>query len=166
MAALSTMFGDFFFPGSVVFTNMIVPQGVISDESIVADAGISATKLEQQPAKHVVLSNHATGATAMRVPLHFVRGVEGTLVRFGVSASVAAASGGSATIDLKKNGTSILSATFNIDDGDAAYDLVEPAGYTDLTLSADDQLDVEVTAVAGTAPKGLAAWLWVQEKAQ
>ncbi len=162
----SVINGDFYFSGTCIFAGARFASGTMTDDSVVALANIAASKLEQQVFSSVNLSNHATLATAMRVPIHRVNGTTGTLIKFGVTCTVLAGGGGSATIDLKKNGTTILTGTFNIDSTATVYTLVEPAGFTSTSLVAGDQLDVEVTAVAGTAPKGLTAWMVSREKAQ
>lgn len=164
---MSTTFqGDVFVAGQFFAQYMSIPANAIGNSQVVAGAGIEATKLEQQVAKSVNFSNHATNVAVARLPLHRVYGVNGSIVSFGVTATVPAGAGGTATVDLKKNGVTVLSGTFQLNDTHAAYQLVTPAGFTSTALLQGDHLDAEITAVAGTVPKGVTAWLVVREKPQ
>ncbi len=165
--SLSQIFGDFYFPGSVTFASLVVPANAVTNTSIVAAAGLSASKLEHQYEKTLALSVHATSVAVIREGIHRVKGATATLIQFGVYASVAATSSGSATIDLLKNGTTILSATITLDAGTAAYTLKEPSGFTSTALVTTDCLEVNVSAVSGSVvAKGVCAYLVIREDAQ
>jgi hypothetical protein len=156
---------DCFVNGRLSARTFTAPDGSITDNAVQSLANISASKLEHQHEPPVVLSNHATAVVVQRVPVYKCRGVTAVVHRFAISASVPPTGGGSVTVDLLKNGVSILSAPVVLDDTVAAYvDVVAIITSSDLVQG--DQLDVSVTAVAATAPKGVAAWLMIRGKAQ
>lgn len=71
------------------------------------------------------------------------------------------------TVDLKKNGTSVLTSTVTIDHTVAAYTQVAASIATN-TYVAGDVFEVVVTATAGggTLPQGLFVALITREAAQ
>ena len=167
--ALSTHDGDLYVTGSLVANAMNLPASAIGDTQVQTAANLSASKLEHQHQETVVLCDHATAAAAKRVQMHRVYGATATLIKFGVVASAAAVGDSTITVTLKKNGTSILTASITLDSGTAAFVLKEPAGYTSTALVVGDVLEAEITAVSagtGTLPKGVACVVVVREKAQ
>jgi hypothetical protein len=157
--------GDLIVLGRLLAGSMTLATNSVYDATVVAAANIAASKLEHQYQPVIPISNHATGAAVMRLPAYNVRGATGTITRFAISASVPAAAAGSATVDLLKNGTSVLSAPIVLDDTVAAnVDVVATISTPGLVVG--DRLDVSVTAIAGTPPKGVGAWLQIREKAQ
>ena len=164
--ALSRVEGDLYVAGTLAAQSLIPSSASVSDDSIQAAAGIDATKLEHRHQLTLSLFKHTEDAATIRRALHRVYGATATLVKFGVLATVAAGSASSATVQLKKNGVSILSAAITLDSTVTAFDLKEPAGYTSTALVAGDVLEVEITAVSGsTLPKGVTAFLVISEDA-
>lgn len=162
----SQLDGDLYVAGALTARRFNPPAGSITDASVIAGADIAATKLEHQYSKQLSLTDHATVAAAVRRVLHYVRGTTGTIVEFGVLASVAAIGDSTVTIDLYKNGSSILTGTFQLDSGDAAGALVTGT-LSSAALVVTDRLEVVVTVSAGTGtlPKGLTTHLVVREDA-
>ena len=72
------------------------------------------------------------------------------------------------TIQVKKNGTNILSASLVIDNANAAFAFESAAGFTSTALVANDVLEVDITAAAGggTLGQGLFCELVTKEDAQ
>jgi hypothetical protein len=163
----SSIDGDVYIAGALTARRFNPPAGSITDASVLAGAGVAATKLEHQYAITLPLVNHATVVAAERRHLHYVSGTTGDVVAFGVLASVAAVGDSTATFDLYKNGSSILTGTFNLDSGDAAGALVTGT-VSSAGLVTTDRLEVVVTVSAGTGtlPKGVAAYLLLREDAQ
>lgn len=156
---------DIYMGGVLVVTGgFTLPDNAVSNAKVVAGAEIDAAKLMHQHQKEKVLSNHATSVVAQRVGIHKAVGV-GTIVDFRADVTVAAGAGGVATIDLLKNGVSVLSAPITINDTIATYTAVvaaiASAGYT-----YGDRFDVEVAGIVGTTAKGVVAYLTTREKAQ
>lgn len=157
---------DFYIGGSLfVSGGFALPDNAITDAKVVAGANVAAAKLEHQYEPTIKLSDHATSVAAQRVPAHKVRGATGSVEEFKVDCSVLATGGSSCTVDLLKNGVSILTAPITLDStatvNTAVFGAIASAG-----LVAGDRLDVVVAGVTGTTAKGVAAYPVVREKAQ
>ena len=157
--------GNHIFRGLVQFLNAKLNDGCIEDKHVSATADVSASKLEHQ---HRAIYSQESGTTAAadtRI-IHVVHGTTGTLkaIKFGcVTACLVDAV---ITIDLLKNGVSILDAAFEIDSGDIAYALV--AGVIDTeAVVITDVLEIEVTVAAGggTLGEGLFGYVDMYEDA-
>jgi hypothetical protein len=163
---LTILDGDVNVLGTLSPRTFTLPINSVTDTSVVAGAALSASKLQHQHQKVAVLCDHATNAAVKRVQIHKVYGTTGTILQFGVVASVAAGAATTITVDLKKNGSSILSATITLDNGTAAYALKQPAGFTSTSLVVTDILEADITAVSGAnLPKGVSCHLVLREDA-
>lgn len=163
---LSTHAGDLFVNGSLIANSITLPANAVNDNAVAAAANLAASKLEHQYEPCYSQLATADAATDRRV-IHIVYGATGSIVDFRVGAITAAGAASSATIDLKKNGSTVLSGTITLDNGTASLALEQPAGYTSTSLVTGDVLEVHITAVAGAnLAKGLFAQLVVREKAQ
>jgi len=93
------------------------------------------------------------GAHDANVVLHVGCGTAGTLKSF--SAGIISPSTGNSTIsvDLKKNGTTMLSAALSLTSTEIAYEL-KHAVLTVTTIAAEDVLTVVVTVSEGTGTLG------------
>lgn len=165
MATAQSRFeGDCFFNGNLSARTFTLPAGTVSDPNVQPAAGIQASKLQQQHEPLVALCNYATAAFVVRLPLHCVFGATAEIQEFRVGCAVAAAPGSSITIDLKKNGSSILLAPITLDSTLGAYALRQPTGFSSANLVAGDVLEVAVLTVAGaTPPQGVFAQVIVRE---
>ena len=164
--AFSTLDSDLYVNGSLTARSVVLPESSVTNASVQAAAGINASKLEHQHQPALVLSDHATDVAAVRKVIHRVKGATADIVDFRIGCTVAATSTGTATFQLKKNGSNILSAAITLDSGTAAFGTVAAAGYTSTELVAGDVLEVEVlTATGSTLPKGVFAALTVREDA-
>lgn len=167
--SLSTIDGDLLVLGTLTASSQSVPASAVGDTQVQAAANVAASKLEHQHEKTAVLCDHATSAAAKRQQLHRVYGATGTILQFGVAASVICTSDATVTVDLKKNGSTILSATISLDSGTAALILKQPSGFTSTALVVGDVLEAEITAVSagsGAVAKGVSCHLTLREKAQ
>lgn len=153
-----------------IYAKAVIPSVAgITDVGISATAAIQATKLQHQhqPCLPINADDLATAAVGKKV-IHVVYGTTGTIVAFRVGSVVAAIGAATVTIDLKRNGTTILTATYNLTSSNAAFALVAPAGFTSTSLVTGDVLEAHITAVAaggGTLPVGVFAQLIVREDA-
>lgn len=162
--AQSVVEGDLLVRGALVAQSLPIPANAVTDASIQAGAGVQYTKVQQQRSKVLALSDHTVDAAVTRKVIHRVRGATGTLLKFGVGATQAAGASSSATVDLKKNGSTVLTATITLDNTTSGYTLKEAAGFTSAALVTGDVLEVDVTAVSGAnKPKGLFAFLETKE---
>ncbi len=151
------------FRAMATFLDLRPNAGCISDVHVDAAAGIKATKLEHQHRANYAQESDTTAAAEDRV-VHVVHGTTGTLKAFKAGSVVANLTGATVSVDLHKNGASILTAAIVLDDADAAYDVV--AGVIDTAaVLQDDVLEVVVTVAAGggTLGKGVFAMLDLHE---
>lgn len=165
--ALTVIDSDVLVLGSLSPRTFTLPASAVANSNVAAAAGISASKLEHQYNKAAVLCDHATDAAAKRVQIHRVYGTTATILQFGVIVTVAATSTGAAVVNLRKNGSSILSATITVDSTVAVNTLKQPSGFTSTALAVGDVLEVSIDSVSGsTLPKGLSCHLVLREDAQ
>ena len=138
--------------GIIQFFQIILPGGCVGNNQIAAGAAIDAGKLTHQPRVGYSQESATTAAADTRVIA--IARAAGTLKGFSAGSVVANIGDSTFTVDLLKNGVSILTAPITIDSGDAAYALV--AGAIDTVgVVADDVLEVAVTVSAGTGTLGL-----------
>lgn len=140
--------GDVVVSGALVAGSMILPDSCVTSAKVQAGANLDGDKLEH---RHVVrYSQPNTAATAETKAVYVARTTG--IIREVVAGSIAAAVGDSTvTVDVKKNNTSVLSATIVLNNSNTAR-IIEAgavAGAQD-DLAAGDWLDVVVTVSAGT----------------
>lgn len=169
MASATTIIqGDVYVNGNLAGKTQTLPANSVGNAQVASLAGIAASKLQHQ--YDPVYRQESTAAAAVgRQVLHVVYGATAQILAFRVGAVAAATGNATATIDLKKNGASILTATITLDSTTAAYVLKTPAGFTSTALVAGDVLEAHVTAVnagTGVLAAGLFAQLLLAEDAQ
>lgn len=157
--------GDLHVAGSLSAQTLVPSAGCVTDASVLAATNVAASKLEQQ--KHVHFSQvHGSAATTERRVVYIVRGATATIqeARFGVT--VACIGAATITIDVYKNGSSILSSTVVLDNTNTAY-TEENATFSSTSLVADDVLELVITAAAGggTLGQGLYGQIVLRERA-
>ena len=126
-----------------VNTSINLPSGGITNTMVKASAGVNASKLEGW--EKAMYAQAGTAATETII-LAIIRGSTGTSVGVEVGNVTANAGASTVTVDVKKNGTSILSAviTLNAATGDAG---VETGTVTTTTLADGDVITAVITAV-------------------
>lgn len=164
--ALSTLQGSYYFPGSVIFASITLPGSSVVDGSVTAAANISASKLEHQYQK-TYRQSFSEDVVPDRAVIHRVYGASGSIVDFVAGAVTAAGAASTCTVDLLKNGVSVLTSVITLSSSHAAFELVSPVGYSNTSLSADDVLEVKIASVSGSnLPKGVFADVVIRERAQ
>jgi hypothetical protein len=146
--------------GSLVLTAQTVTpsDGSVVNASVANSAGILATKLQQQYTKLYAQAS-ATTASTITIPIHLVRGATCTLDSIKAGSVVANVGAATVTIDLKKNGTTVLSAVITLDNANTAR-VPEAGTITTAGGVADDLYELVITATAGGGT--LATGLFVQ----
>lgn len=139
--------------GALSAKTMAIPAGTVDNADVASDADIDATKLEHQY-EPVFSQVHGSAATAERRVIHKVHGATGTLVSFECGVIVACIGNAEITIDLYKNGSTILTAPTVLDSGNTAFTEESAAGFSSTALVQDDVLEVVVTVDAGTGTLG------------
>lgn len=151
--------GNHVFRGIVQFFHIILPTGCVADKHVAADAAVQVTKLQHQH-RAVYAQESATTAAAETRTVHVVHGTGGLVKTIKFGSVVACLLGATITIDLLKNGVSILDAAIVLDSGDSAYDLV--AGVIDTeAVVAGDVLEIDITVAAGGGTIGVGVFGYV-----
>jgi len=128
---------------------------------------LAATKQEHQHQKQFA-QVHGSNATAERRVVHVVRGLTGDLIEFECGNAVAATGDSTVTINLYKNGSTILSAPVVLDNANTAYSGKESGTFSAAPLVAGDVIEIvqTVSAGTGTLPQGVFAQLTLREDAE
>ena len=142
------------------------PNGSIDNEAVEEGAAIEATKLRHQHQRGFA-QDHGVAANAQRKVIHVCEGATGEVISVDVGAVVKATGDSTITVDLYKNGASILTSTIQVDENHANYALVAGA-INDAALAQDDVLEVVLTVNAGTGtlPQGAFVSVVIREDAQ
>lgn len=154
--------GDLQVTGRIYGGSMTLPAGSVSDAGVAADAAIAASKLVHY--YKPVWSQPNTTATAETRTL-FRATAAGEVLAVWAGSIVAATGDSTVTIDVKKNGTTILSASIVLDNANTAR--VAEAGTIagTATLASGDWVEAAITISAGTGtlPTGVAVGLTIEE---
>ncbi len=151
--------GDVQYTGNVRFDGtMILPANTIGDADVDSSDPLAHTKVDHQRAKTYGQSGTMAAAT---IPLACVYGATGMVLSVKAGSVALCTGNAKATIDVKKNGTTILTGTFDLDSGNTAY--VAEAGtlVASPTLAAGDVLTAVVTVDAGTGALGTGLFVTV-----
>lgn len=165
MAAPNRITGDTEFTGTVTFTRAVsLPDSTVTNADVVTAAGIDASKLEHRRA--IGYSQPNTAATTETRTIHVVYGTSGTLLQFAAGSIAKAVGDSTVTVDLKKNGSSVLSAVITLDSGNTNR-VLETGTISNTSVAADDWLEIVITATVGTGtlPTGVFVQLVLDEDA-
>lgn len=163
--AQSRIENDLHVSGALTCKSFTPPAGSMDDQAIKAGAKVQASKLQHQHRLNYAQPNVA--AVAETKAVYVCYGAAGTIKDFRAGSIVKCTGNATITVDLKKNGTTVLQAPITLDSTN--QDRVAEAGtVTTSALAAGDLLEVVVTASAGTGAlgTGLFAVLTVEEDAQ
>lgn len=148
MATMNRL-GDTHVAGTLSCETFTAPDSCIGDDQIETpsgtDNGVRATKSQQQYV--ICYGQNATAVTERRV-VHTVYGAVSSLVDVDAGAGVACVGAATVTVDVKKNGTTVLSALATLTSSVAAYALAA-ATISTSTAVAGDVFEVSFTATAG-----------------
>jgi hypothetical protein len=150
---------------TVSFTAITLPSSSIANGHIVAGAGIEAEKLEHL---HSITGNQPNSAATTETRVIFnTWGATGDVIAFEAGSIVAAIGDSVVTLDLKKNGTTILTGLLTLDNANTPY-VAEAAAIDTAGLVDGDVLTVVIVATIGTGtlPTGLFYNFRVNEDAQ
>lgn len=166
--AQSTFNTDIYVAGNISSKTWTPPAASVTDAAIVGAAGVQASKLQHQYEDTYVNTNAATTAASEQKVLRVICGLTGILTDFKAGCVVVCAGAATITVDLWKNGSTILTAVITLNNTQSARQLVTAAGFTSNTVAVGDVLEVNVVATAGggTIGKGCFARLNMREDAQ
>lgn len=167
MALVQQITGDINVVGKVTCQDITIPSGKVTDASVTALAGIAASKL--QHAHRVMYAQPGgTSATTETKAVYVVVGLTGSIQAVKLGASTAATGGAKITLDVHKNGSTILSATQDLASSTSAYTLISVTPSS-TALAAGDVLEVLITttpATGGNLPQGVFVAIDIFEAAQ
>jgi hypothetical protein len=170
--AADTFQNDVIILGQLSAKSIVLPAGSVGDAQMTLANPVQATKLQHQYevgyAQYAGLPASGTTVVNDQLVLHVVRGSTGIPLDFKAGVVVANVGAATVTVDLWRNGASILTSVITLNNSQAAYQLVTAAGFSFTSLVAGDVLEVKVIATAGggTLAKGLFANLHMREDAQ
>jgi hypothetical protein len=156
---------DVYVNGTLASKTFKAPNGAITDAMVSPLAGIQASKLEHQ--NRVGYAQPNSAATSETKGLYVCYGAAGTIIDFRAGSIAACVGAATVTIDLKKNGVSVLSAPITLDNANAAR-VAEAATITTAGLAVGDWLEIVIVATVGggTLATGLFVVATIQEDAQ
>lgn len=152
-----------------VIGNLVVTEGIAAGDAYVDNAAVEAgaeiSEAKHEHRVHALYSDQigTNAATGGRV-LYRCYATGATVLKFGAGSVVAAGAATTLTIDLKKNGASILSATFTLDNANTAYVIEDPAGFSSTSLVVGDVLTAHWTLAGANPQTGFFCDLIVKEK--
>lgn len=144
--AVSVIEGALHVRGQLTAESQIMAAGSVDNTSVAASAGIDATKLDHQ---YVVASVQAGTPAAITDPVHRAYAA-GQIVSASVWVDVKPTAGSSYVVDLKKNGTTVLTGTLTVD-STSTEDTAITLTLSDDDYVAGDRLDVVVGSLSGGA---------------
>ncbi len=154
---------DVYVAGNLNSRTLTIPAGTVLDAAVGSGAAIAATKQIQQHVKHVSQES-GTAVPDEEFCIHVVHGATGTAVAFEAGAVVASVGAATVSIDLHKNGTTILDSAITLDNSQTAYETVTATIGT-TSLVDGDVLEVLIngTVGGGTLAKGVFASFVLRE---
>jgi hypothetical protein len=168
MAAQSTHNGDLVVTGTLIPKTLNLPSGCVKADDIEAGAGIEATKLEHRYRPDLSQAYGSAGTSERRV-VHQVIGATGKINSVRAQLELAPVGAATHSIQVKKNGTNILSSALVLDSTNANHIDEIAAGFTaggdDLVTGDVIAIDVTATAGGGTLGQGLHVMLDLDEDA-
>jgi hypothetical protein len=162
---MSVLTGDTHCTGTLTCVGFVPPANSITDAAVPAGAGVKYTKVEQRP--RGIYRQPNTAAVAETVVAAVITGATGAVVNFKAGCIGPCVGADTITVDLKKNGASILTAAISLTNAQAAYAQVA-AAIASAGLVAGDVLTVVVTPnhSTGTLGTGVFAVLDYREDPQ
>jgi len=159
--AKSRMGGDVHVVGTLSAATLSVPAGTVVNADVNAGAAIAATKLEHQ--HHATYAQSGNSVDETKV-IHTVWGATCTLVGFEAGSIGIHAGADACTIDLEKDGVSVLAAPITLDSGNVAYTPEAATINTTAGLDSDVYSVVQnFTTGGGTPATGVYATLTFRE---
>lgn len=137
--------------------SMVLPAGSVKNTTVVGNAGISAEKVEHRNKPYLTQTGTAVAATSV-VYLATATCVINAVKALSIGICTTPAT---ITIDCLKNGTTVLSSTIVLDDGNTAR-LAEAGTLSVTSMTAGDVLEFVVTVNAGGGTLGTGLYCWAE----
>jgi hypothetical protein len=141
----TTLDGDTHVNGHLSAKTAALPAGTVTNAMVNGSAAIACTKM-QKP-RLFYYSQNGT-ATSVTVPIYECRGATATIQNLRCGSIVANIGAATVTVDLKKNGTTVLTGVVTLDNANTAR--VAEAGTLSVTsMVQGDWLEIVTVATAG-----------------
>ncbi len=141
--------------GAFSAQSMVLPAGAVTNASVAAAAAIAASKL-QQPVRKMLADPSATTATSYSKPIHLVLGATTTVNKISAGCVTPCIGTDTISVDVKKNGTTILSAPIALSSAQSARQAVAAAITVPAGVAGDVyEVVIAVTHSTGTMGVGL-----------
>ena len=139
--------------GTAILASVSLPASVVSNANVAAGAAIATDKLRHKHRKTYAQSGTAASVT---IPIHHVIGATADNLSCKAGSIAIAVGAATVTIDLKKNGTTVLTGVTTLDTGNTAR-VGEALGVNVFSAVTGDLYELVITATAGggTLPTGL-----------
>lgn len=155
--------GDLYVGGNLRANSLSLPANCVGDNQVAASAGpIQYNKLQQQRAIKYA-QKYGTAVVSERTGFHIGIGA-GSVILFFAALAVPCVGAATVTIDLLRNGTTVLSGLITLNNSVTAFTSVVGT-FSSSTYSSGDVYEVNVTATAGggTIGQGLTVMLYTSE---
>lgn len=163
--ALSRIESDMHVAGNLSANTMTYPAGSLSNVDVASGASIAATKLQHRHSKTYAQESATNVADESRV-LFTAYGATGTTISFKAGAAVAATGNATCSVDLKKNGTTVLSAPLSLTSSQTAYaELTATIGTSSFVAGDNFSVSFAGAVGSGALAKGVYCTLIVDETA-
>ena len=139
-----------YFEQTLQAATLIPSTGCVLNKHVAADAGLEASKLEHRFMRYL---NQDDTVVAVTIPIQVARGAG--VVKKVEAGSIVVCTTGSVTIDVKKNGTTVLTSVITLDDGNAVRVMEAGTIAGDGSYLADDFFEVVVAIVSSGDLEGL-----------
>jgi hypothetical protein len=150
MSAPNTIQGDLYVIGALVAQRVTLPASTVGDAQMNSSSPIGADKSQHQH-KKLLAQAYGVAAVSERRVVHIAQAA-GSIYRFLASLVLANVGAATCSVDLKKNGTSILTAPISLTTG-TAYIPVDASVATPAYV-AGDVFEIAMTATAGGGTLG------------
>ena len=153
--------GDLFVDGSLQAVEMVLANSSVVNATVSAAADIDASKLEQHHSKSYPQVGTAATET---VVLHVIHGATARVQKVWATNIVNSIGDSTVTVDVKKNGTTVLTGVLTLDVNTGAYGIEK--GTISVTAGVvDDVYTAVITATIGTGtlPTGIGVEMRIDE---
>lgn len=155
MAQAGRFEGDVHVAGTLTGNTITLPNLTVTNAMVASAAGLTTGKMRHR--MHTMYAQESGTAAADEArPLAVVYGAAGELVSFKAGSVVICIGAATVTVDLLKDGVSVLTSVITLDSANSAY--TPEAGTIDTAaVVAGDVLEVSIneTAGGGTVAKGV-----------
>ncbi len=145
---MSVINGDLSVTGNFNAGGLYLPASSVGDTQVAAGAAIQSSKLQQQRVRSIADKTTVT-ATSYQQIVAIIVGATGTLQQVSATEKVANIGGATVTVDLLKNGTTILTAVLTRSSADTAMVAEAVTAFTSVALVQGDVLEIKFVATTG-----------------